>query len=120
MSQPKIPPIRRPRMDDRRLLDIELGIVGYMGILIAHKLKLFSRLGQAPCTLAEVCQALQIARRPAEALLNLSKSLGLVQKRGEQYTLSPLAEDCLLETSPTYFGGVLDLDLAAPYSFEKS
>jgi len=100
-------------------LDIELGICGYMAVLIAHKLKLFSLLGEAPRTLAEVCQALKLARRPAEALINVSLSLGLLQKQGEYYGLSPLAEDYLLEASPTYFGGVLDLDLAAPYSFES-
>ena len=119
MSQPNHASIRRPRSDDRRILDIELGIVGYMAVLIAHKLKLFAHLGQSPSTLIEVCQALNIARRPAEALLNVSISLGLVQKQGEQYALSPLAEDYLLESSPTYFGGVLDLDLADPYTFEN-
>jgi len=63
--------IRRPRMDDRRVLDIEVGIAGYMAIFVAHKLNLFSHLGQTPHTLVEVCQALNIARRPAEALLNI-------------------------------------------------
>jgi hypothetical protein len=100
-------------------LDIELGICGYMAVMIGHKLGLFSFLGGGPRTLPEVCQALSIARRPAEALLNVSLSLDLLQKQGEYYALSPLAEDYLLETSPTYFGGVLDLDLAAPYSFES-
>jgi hypothetical protein len=119
MSEPRQDSIRRPRSDDKRLVDIELGIIGYMAVLVAHKLRLFSLLGRAPRTLAEVSQALNIARRPAEALLSVSLSLGLAQKQGEKYTLSPLAEDYLLETSPTYFGGVLDLDLAAPYSFES-
>lgn len=118
MSQHDTASIRRPRSDDRRLLDIEVGIVGYMAIFVAHKLKLFSHLGQTPRTLLEVCQVLNIARRPAEALLNVSRSLGLVQKQGESYALTPLAEDYLLETSPTYFGDVFDLDLADPFSFE--
>jgi hypothetical protein len=119
MGQHNPASIRRPRTDDRRLLDIELGIVGYMAVLVAHRLKLFSRLGQTPHTLVEVGQALNLAQRPAEALLNVSRSLGLVQKLGEVYTLTPLAEDYLLETSPTYFGNVLDLDLADSLSFES-
>jgi hypothetical protein len=119
MSQPDAASIRRPRTDDRRLLDIELGIAGYMAILVAHKLKLFSYLGQTPHKLVEVCQTFNLARRPAEALLNVSLSLGLVQKQGEYFALTPLAEDYLLETSPTYFGNVLDLDLADPISFEN-
>lgn len=119
MSKRDTVSIRRPRMDDRRVLDIEVGIAGYMAIFVAHKLKLFSRLGQTPHTLVEVCQALNIARRPAEALLNISMSLGLVQKQDGSYALTPLAEDYLLETSPTYFGDVFDLDLADPFSFEN-
>jgi hypothetical protein len=119
MSQHDTASIRRPRTDDRQILDIEVGIVGYMAVLVAHKLKLFSCLGQTPRTLVDVCQALNLARRPAEALLNVSMSLGLVHKQGESYALTPLAEDYLLETSPTYFGAVLDLDLAEPLSFES-
>jgi len=42
-----------------------------------------------------------------------------VQKQGGSYALTPLAEDYLLETSPTYFGDVFDLDLADPFSFEN-
>ncbi len=117
MSEEDMPSIRRPRTDDRQLLDIEVGIVGYMAIFIAHKLKLFACLGRAPHTLVEVCQALNLARRPAEALLNVSRSLGLVDRQDETYRLTPLAEDYLLDTSPTYFGDVLDLDLADPPSF---
>jgi SAM-dependent methyltransferase len=117
MSEQDPTSIRMPRADDRQLLDIEVGLVGYMAIFVAHKLKLFSHLGRAPHTLVEVCQALNLARRPAEALLNVSRSLGLVHKQGESYTLTPLAEDYLLDTSPTYFGDVLDLDLADPPSF---
>ena len=119
MSHPNPNPIRRPRTDDRRLQDIELGIVGYMAVIISHKLHLYACLGQAPRGLDEVCKALGLDRRPAAAILNVSVSLGLVQKRGDVYALTPLAEDYLLETSPTYFGGVFDLDLAAPYSFEN-
>jgi hypothetical protein len=111
--------IRKPRADDRRLLDIEIGIIGYMGVMVAHKLKLFALIGQMPRSLNEVCQMLNIARRPAEALLNVSLSLGLVQRHGDSYMLTPLAEDYLLETSPTYFGDVFDLDLAEPFSFEE-
>ena len=110
--------IRKPRADDRRISDIEIGIVGYMAVIVAHKLKLFSELGQRPRTLGEVCQALNLDRRPAEALLSVSLSLGLVHKQGESYALTELAEDYLLDTSPTYFGDVLNLDLAEPFSFE--
>src|SRR5262249_1273812 len=42
---------------------------------------------------------------------------GLVQVQAGHYSLTPLAEDYLLESSPTHVGGVLDLDIASPVSF---
>jgi hypothetical protein len=41
--------------------------------------------------------------------------LGFFQLQNGLYSLTPLSEDYLLETSPTYFGGYLDL-LIATYS----
>jgi hypothetical protein len=44
-------------MERKMLLDIEIGLVGYMAILVAHKLKLFACLGQTPRRLEDICQA---------------------------------------------------------------
>ena len=71
MSQPDFCTIRKPRTDDRPLWDLQFGIWGYTALLVAHDLKLFPLLAEKPRTLAEVCEALNIARRPAEALLTL-------------------------------------------------
>lgn len=71
--------IRRPRSDDRLLLDIEAGLYGYLAVLVAHDLRLFALLGEKPRTVMDICRALNIARRPAEALLSVSLSLGFVQ-----------------------------------------
>ncbi len=60
---------RRPRTDTRLLDDILFGLSGYWAVLVAHDLKLFPLLAANPCTLQEVCDRLQLARRPAEALL---------------------------------------------------
>jgi hypothetical protein len=99
---------RRPRTDTRLLDDITFGLSGYWAVLVAHDLKLFPLLGANPCTLPEVCNRLQLARRPADALLTVCVSLGLLQVQAGRYGLTPLAEDHLLESSPTYFGGILD------------
>jgi SAM-dependent methyltransferase len=119
MSQYASEAIRKPRTDDRLLLDIRLGSFGYTALLVAHDLKLFSLLAERSRTSAEVCEALKIARRPAAALLTLSVSMGLVQVQDGRYSLTPVAEDYLLESSPTYFGGVLDIDIARPGLFES-
>src|SRR5436309_15760368 len=96
--------IRRPRSDDRPLWDVFLALRGYSAVLIAHQMKLFERLGESPRTLREVCEALGIERRPAEALLSVCSSLGFAVLKNGRYTLTPISEDYLLPSSPTYYG----------------
>jgi len=117
MSQHTSEVIRKPRTDDRPLLDIQYGSWGYTALLVAHDLKLFPLLAEKPRTLVEVCEALNITRRPAEGLLTVCVAMGLAYVQDGRYALTGLAEDYLLESSPTYAGGVLDLDIASPLSF---
>jgi len=121
MSQQTSETIRKPRTDDRPLWDVVLGVYGYPAVLLAHRLKLFPLLAENPRTLPEVCAALHIAHRPAAALLSVCASLGLMQVQDGYYSLTPVSEDYLLESSPTYFGGELDLTIAnsSVYSFES-
>ena len=112
MSQQASGEIHRPRTDDRPLWDVVLGLYGYPAVLLAHRLKLFPLLAEKPRTLPEVCAALHVARRPAETLLSVCASLGLMQVQDGYYSLTPVSEDYLLESSPTYFGGELDLTIA--------
>lgn len=112
--------IRKPRTDDRPIWDIFLAARGYQAVLVAHELGLFPLLAERPRELREICDSLRIARRPAEALLAIAISLGLARLDGDRYSLTELAEDYLLQESPTYFGRVFDLTLANPalYSVE--
>jgi hypothetical protein len=96
--------IRRPRSDDRPLWDVFCALEGSIAVFAAHKLKVFALLGEGPRTLSEVCEALRLARRPAEALLSISAAAGFIELRDGRYRLTPVAEDYLLESSPTYFG----------------
>src|SRR5438552_909596 len=104
--------IRKPSTDDRLLWDISSGMMAGPAVLVAHELKLFPFLAETPRTLSEVCEALHLARRPAEALLAVCVSVGLAHKQDDSYTLTPTAEEYLLDTSPTYFGGFFDLLIA--------
>src|SRR5262245_63880548 len=101
--------ITRPRTDDRRIWDVVFGVYGFPAILLAHKLKLFPLLAKRPRSLPQVCEALGIKRRPAEAILAAAVALGFLELRNGQYSATPLTEDYLLEQSPTYFGTYLDL-----------
>ena len=109
MSQQASETISKPRVDTRVIEDILFALDGYWAVLVAHDLKLFPLLAERPQTLADVCDRLQIARRPAEALLMVNVALGLLQVQDDRYALTPVSEAYLLERSPTYFGGMLDL-----------
>ena len=111
MELPTSETIRKPRTDDQPLWDILGGIWGYPAVLVAHELKLFALLADKPLSLEEICTAKNLARRPAHTLLAVATSLGLLRLNDGHYALTPLAEDYLLEDSPTYFGGSFDVAL---------
>ncbi|MCA1598090.1 MAG: methyltransferase, partial [Chloroflexi bacterium] len=101
--------------------DIVFGISGYPAVLVAHELKLYSLLADRPRTLPEICAALGIKLRAAEALVAVSAALGLLEEADSRYALSAVGEDYLLESSPTYFGGYFDMMIRnyAMYAFES-
>jgi hypothetical protein len=84
-------------------------------------LNLYSLIAEQPRTIPEICAALGIKPRPAEALVSVSASLGLLTEADGRYSLSALAEDYLVESSPTYFGGYFDMMIRnySMYSFES-
>jgi O-methyltransferase domain/Dimerisation domain len=101
----------RPRTDDRPLWDVVFGAYAYPAIFVAHRLKLFPFLAGGPRTLDEICEGLGLKRRPAETVIAACASVGFLERRDGRFALTPLAEDYLLETSPTYFGGYWDLNI---------
>ena len=104
MQKRSLTAIRKPRVDDRPLWDVMFGIWGYPAVLVAHELNFFELLAEKPLTLEEVCRAKQLSRRPAEMLLALCASLGLVSRRGDRYSLTALSREYMLPSSPFYFG----------------
>lgn len=109
MDAPPALQIRKPRQDDRPIWDVLFGIFGYPAVLVAHNLKLFPLLAEKPLTISELCDALKIERRPAEALLAVCASLSFIQLVDGRYATTPVADDYLLESSPASFCGYLDL-----------
>src|SRR6185436_19423609 len=101
--------LRKPRVDDGRMWDILLGMVGYPAVLVAHQVKLFPLLGERTQTTDEIAAALGMALRPVRTLLALCTSLGLVERAGNAYRLTSFSEDYFLPASPTYFGDFIDV-----------
>lgn len=109
MAQRKeISDILRPRVDDAVLWNIISPLWGNPALFVAHDLKIFALLAERKQTLEEICQILQIKERPAKVLLAMLVSLGLVDFVKGQYSLTPVSQEYLVETSPTYYGGVLE------------
>jgi O-methyltransferase/methyltransferase family protein len=104
--------VRKPQHDGRLLWDIILGVYGYQAVLLAHELGLFPFLAGGPRSIEEIAAALNIACRPARAILQACLALELVREEEGRYLLTPVAEEYLLEESPVYFGGFFDYTLA--------
>jgi hypothetical protein len=100
--------LHTPRVDDRPLWDVMFGIWGYPAVLVAHELKLFELLADQPLTLPEICKAKELAARPADTLLAVCASLGLMARRDDRYALTALSREYLLPSSPLYFGWFYD------------
>ncbi len=101
--------IQRPRSDDRPLWDVAFAVFGYPALLIAHRLKVFSLLAEGALALPDICEKLNIKPRPAEAILTVATALGFLSLQAGRYSLTALAEDYLLEKSPSYFGFFWDM-----------
>jgi len=91
-------------VDDRPVADVILGVFGYDAVLAAHRLKLFPLLAGGPRAVPEVCAALGIKPRPAQAILAAASALGFVRFTGGSYSLTPASGKYLLDTSPAYAG----------------
>lgn len=104
--------LQKTRTDEKQLWDIYSGNFAYKTLLVAHDLKPFPLLAKKTLTLAEVCEDLHVNRRGAEALLRMLVSMGLLQIQDECYSPISLAKDYLIESSPTYFGGFLNIAIA--------
>ncbi|WP_293005427.1 methyltransferase [Nitrosomonas sp.] len=98
-----------PRVDDRPLWDVVFAVYGYPALLLAHRLKIFPLLAESPRTLTDICNALNIKQRPAEAILTAATALGFLSLQEGHYFLTAVSEEYLLENSPNYFGFFWDL-----------
>ncbi|AGZ40014.1 O-methyltransferase family protein [Actinoplanes friuliensis DSM 7358] len=87
-------------------MDLVTGFWSFKTFAAAVELDLFSRLADGRAlTVAEAEQELGLPERPADLLLTACASLGLLERAGDGYRNSALAEEFLVRGRPYYFGG---------------
>lgn len=96
--------------------DIIAGAIGYRAVFVSYELGLFEFLNQQPSKIREICHHLNIATRPAEALLSSCLSLQLVEENDQTYNLSEVAREYLLQESKSSFGALFDMINQNPFS----
>jgi predicted O-methyltransferase YrrM len=70
---------------------------------ICH-LDLFSFLAEQPADLPALCRALDVRERPADVMLTLLTALGLLHNHGGIFSLTPMAREHLVKSSPWFMG----------------
>ena len=93
-----------PRVDDRPVWDVVFAVYGYPALLLAHRLKIFALLADNPSTLTEICNAVKINQRPAEAVLTVATALGCLTLQAGPDAPTTVAEASLAERTPNHFG----------------
>ncbi|MGC4790449.1 methyltransferase [Micromonospora sp. DT178] len=87
------------------LMRLVAGVWGFKTLAVGVELGLFNRLANGrTLTVGEAAAEFGLAERPADLLLAASASLGLLEKVGDGYGNSDLAEQFLVEGRPYYFG----------------
>jgi 3-hydroxy-5-methyl-1-naphthoate 3-O-methyltransferase len=88
------------------LMGLVTGFWSFKTFAAAVELDLFTRLaGGRTITVAEAGEQLGLPERPADLLLTACASLGLLERHGDGYRNTELAEEFLVRGKPYYFGG---------------
>ena len=67
-------------------------------------LDLFTRLAEQPADLPDICRALDLRERPADVMLTLLTAMGLLQNNGGVFSLTIMAREHLVQSSPWFIG----------------
>lgn len=88
------------------LMRLVTGFWSFKTLAVAVELDLFTRLaGGRTVTVEQAGAELDIPERPADLLLAACASLGLLERSGDGYRNTALAEEFLVAGRPYYFGG---------------
>jgi len=80
---------------------------------ISH-LDFFTWLNEHPSDLTAICRSLDLRERPADVMLTLFTAMGLLRSENGIFSLTPLAREHLVKTSPWFIGPYFDSLKARP------
>ena len=87
------------------ILDLNYAFAKTAIMIAAVRLHLFTHLANGPLSATEVAAREGTLPHLTERLLEGVRSLGLVERVNESYSLTPVAEQFLVEGKPSYLGG---------------
>ena len=73
-------------------------------LIVGLHLDLFTRLASQASTPLEICAALDLTLRPTDVMLTLFSAMGLLERSGDVYQLTPAGREHLVKGSPWYLG----------------
>ncbi|MEV0331054.1 methyltransferase [Micromonospora echinospora] len=97
-----------PTLTPLPLMQLSTGFSSFKTFAAAVELSLFTRLADGrTMSVTEASAEFGLPHRPADLLLTACASLGLLERRGDGYGNTALAEMFLVEGRPYYFGGLV-------------
>ncbi|MFJ8962662.1 methyltransferase [Lentzea sp. NPDC102401] len=98
----------REQLSQLPLLELTTGFMSFKAFAAAVELDVFTSLsGGREVTESQFAAAVGLQERPARLLLPALVSLGLLEKHGNAYRNTPVAEQFLVNDKPYFFGGFL-------------
>jgi len=94
-------------MDFSDLARLASGHVEARIVQVAARLGIFEALEEKSLDASQIASSIHTEPRATLLLLNALAALGLLEKKAEQFSLSPIASTYLVPSSPKYFGGMI-------------
>jgi len=106
-------------MDFSHLMGVASGHVEARIVQSAVELKIFDAVEARPLSATAAAAVLQLDARALGLLLNALAALSLLEKSGEEYSLTEISRHYLLRSSPHYVGAMIGFDAMLWRAWEK-
>jgi predicted O-methyltransferase YrrM len=100
-------PLELPSCDDRRIWEVWMQAYQFPTLCVADDLGLFPLLERRPMSADEVAKELRLSPRAAESLVGVLSGLGFLVQNAGRFSITEVARNFLLPSSPYYWGGML-------------